>query len=173
LSLLRLGNKYLYFHTVFFPQAKDFTIMDKLRKEFPDSFIQALDIDIIYNYEHLFEILQISNLAKRRNIMCSDKIELDFLLRVMGTNQISRAIKDGGLKIGQYITFVILAKKYDVNRIYQKLVFLFGNSHDEFFTDKLILRKKIEIYKLKYNNVFINEDNTIKYLTETAALVMK
>jgi tRNA threonylcarbamoyladenosine modification (KEOPS) complex Cgi121 subunit len=147
--------------------------MDKLRKEFPDSFIQALDIDIIYNYEHLFEILQISNLAKRRNIMCSDKIELDFLLRVMGTNQISRAIKDGGLKIGQYITFVILAKKYDVNRIYQNLVFLFGNSHDEFFTDKLILRKKIEIYKLKYNNVFINEDNTIKYLTETAALVMK
>jgi tRNA threonylcarbamoyladenosine modification (KEOPS) complex Cgi121 subunit len=171
--LLRLGNKYLYFHTVFFPQDKDFTIMDKLRKEFPDSFIQALDIDIIYNYEHLFEILQISNLAKRRNIMCSDKIELDFLLRVMGTNQISRAIKDGGLKIGQYITFVILAKKYDVNRIYQKLVFLFGNSHDEFFTDKLILRKKIEIYKVKYNNVFINEDNTIKYLTETAALVMK
>jgi tRNA threonylcarbamoyladenosine modification (KEOPS) complex Cgi121 subunit len=147
--------------------------MDKLRKEFPDSFIQALDIDIIYNYEHLFEILQISTLAKRKNIMCSDKIELDFLLRVMGTNQISRAIKDGGLKIGQYITFVILAKKYDINRIYQKLVFLFGNSHDEFFTDKLILRKKIEIYKVKYNNVFINEDNTIKYLTETAALVMK
>jgi tRNA threonylcarbamoyladenosine modification (KEOPS) complex Cgi121 subunit len=171
--LLRLGKKYLYFHTVFFPQDKDFTIMDKLRKEFPDSFIQALDIDIIYNYEHLFEILQISNLAKRRNIMCSDKIELDFLLRVMGTNQISRAIKYGGLKIGQYITFVILAKKYDVNRIYQKLVFLFGNSHDEFFNDKLILRKKIEIYKVKYNNVFINEDNTVKYLTETAALVMK
>ena len=105
--------------------------------------------------------------------MCSDKIELDFLLRVMGTNQISRAIKDGGLKIDQYITFVILAKKYDVDRIYQKLVFLFGNSHDEFFTDKLLLRKKIEIYKVKYNNVFINEDNTIKYLTETAALVMK
>jgi tRNA threonylcarbamoyladenosine modification (KEOPS) complex Cgi121 subunit len=147
--------------------------MDKLRNEFPDSFIQALDIDIIYNYEHLFEILQISNLAKSRNIMCSDKIELDFLLRVMGTNQISRAIKDGGLKIDQYITFVILAKKYDVNRIYQKLVFLFGNSHDEFFTDKLLLRKKVEIYKVKYNNVFINEDNTIKYLTETAALVMK
>jgi tRNA threonylcarbamoyladenosine modification (KEOPS) complex Cgi121 subunit len=144
-----------------------------LRKEFPDSFIQALNVDIIYNYEHLFEVLQISNLAKRRNIMCSNKIELDFLLRVMGTNQISQAIKDGGLKIDQHITFVILAKKYEINRISQKLIFLFGNSHEEFLMDKIILRKKIEIYKIKYNNDFINEENTIKYLTEKAALVMK
>ena len=105
--------------------------------------------------------------------MCSHKIELDFLLRVMGTNQISRAIKDGGLNIGHYSTFVVLANKYHINKIYQKLCFLFGNSHDEFFTDKVILRKKIEIYKIKYNNDFINEENTIKFLTETAALVIK
>ena len=105
--------------------------------------------------------------------MSSHKIELDFLLRVMATNQISQAIREGGLNIGQYVTFVILAKKYDVNRIYQKLVFLFGNSHDEFFSDKVILRKKIEIYKIKYNNDFINEENTIKFLTEKAALVIK
>lgn len=173
MGFFKLANKYVYFHTVFFTQYDDFLIIDKLRKEFPDSFIQALNVDIIYNYEHLFEVLQISNLAKRRNIMCSNKIELDFLLRVMGTNQISQAIKDGGLKIDKHITFVILAKKYEINRISQKLIFLFGNSHDEFLTDKIILRKKIEIYKIKYNNEFINEENTIKYLTEKAALVMK
>ena len=132
MGFFKLANKYVYFHIVFFTQYNDFLIIDKLRKEFPDSFIQALNVDIIYNYEHLFEVLQISNLAKRRNIMCSNKIELDFLLRVMGTNQISQAIKDGGLKIDQHITFVILAKKYEINRIPQKLIFLFGNSQDEF-----------------------------------------
>jgi tRNA threonylcarbamoyladenosine modification (KEOPS) complex Cgi121 subunit len=173
LVFLKLANKYVYFHTVFFTQYNDLLIIDKLRKEFPDSFIQALNVDIIYNYKHLFEVLQISNLAQIRNIMCSNKIELDFLLRVMGTNQISQAIKDGGLKIDQHITFVILGKKYEVNRISQKLISLFGNSHDEFLTDKMILSKKIEIYKIKYNNEFINEENTIKYLTEKAALVMK
>ncbi|HEX6646572.1 MAG TPA: KEOPS complex subunit Cgi121 [Nitrososphaeraceae archaeon] len=169
----KIGNKYVYFHTVFFTQYHDFTIIDKLRKEFPDTFIQALNFDVIYNYEHLFEILRISNLAKRRNIMCSHKIELDFLLRVMGTNQISQAIKEGGVTLDQYITFVVLANKYQINKIYQKLVFLFGNSYDEVFTDKINLRKKIELYKTKYNNDFFDEENTIKFLTETAALVMK
>ena len=173
MGFFKLGNKYVYFHTVFFTQYKDFTIIDKLRKEFPDSFIQALNVDIIYNYEHLFEILRISNLAKRRNIMCSHKIELDFLLRVMATNQISQAIRDGGLNIGQYVTFVVLANKSHINKIYQKLGFLFGHSYDKFFTDKVILRKKIEIYKIKYNTDFINEENTIKFLTEKAALVIK
>jgi len=105
--------------------------------------------------------------------MCSHKIELDFLLRVMGTNQISQAIKEGGVTLDQYITFVVLANKYQINKIYQKLVFLFGNSHDEVFTDKINLRKKIELYKTKYNNDFFDEENTIKFLTETAALVMK
>ena len=171
--LFKIKNKSVYFHTVFFTQYHDFTIIDKLRKEFPDTFIQALNFTIIYNYEHLFEILRISNLAKTRNIMCSNKIELDFLLRVMGTNQISQAIKEGGVTIDQYITFVVLANKYQINKIYQKLVFLFGNSHDEVFTDKINLRKKIELYKTKYNNDFFDEENTIKFLTETGALVMK
>jgi len=172
-DFLKLGNKYVYFHTVFWARYNDLSIIYKLRKEFPNIFIQALNVDIVYNYEHLFEVLRISNLAKRRNLMCSHKIELDFLLRVIGTNQISQAIKEGGLKIDQHITFVILAKKYDINRIYQKLVVLFGNSHDKFFTDNLVLRKKIEKYKIKYKNDFINEENTLQYIIERAALVMK
>jgi hypothetical protein len=173
LVLFKIKNKSVYFHTVFFTQYHDFTIIDKLRKEFPDTFIQALNFTIIYNYEHLFEILRISNLAKTRNIMCSNRIELDFLLRVMGTNQISQALREGGISIDQYITFVVLGKKYLIDKIHEKLNFLFGNSHDEVFTDKSILRKKIELYKTKYNNNYFNEENTIKFLTEAAVLVMK
>jgi tRNA threonylcarbamoyladenosine modification (KEOPS) complex Cgi121 subunit len=173
LILFKIKNKSVYFHTVFFTQYHDFTIIDKLRKEFPDTFIQALNFTIIYNYEHLFEILRISNLAKTRNIMCSNRIELDFLLRVMGTNQISQALREGGISIDQYITFVVLGKKYLIDKIHEKLNFLFGNSHDEVFTDKSILRKKIELYKTKYNNNYFNEENTIKFLTEAAVLVMK
>lgn len=105
--------------------------------------------------------------------MCSNKIELDFLLRVMGTNQISQALREGGITIDQYITFVVLGKKYLIDKIHEKLIFLFGNSQDEVFTDKSILRKKIELYKTKYNNNYFNEENTIKFLTEAAVLVMK
>lgn len=173
MGFLKLGNKYVYFHTVFFTQYKDFTIIDKLRKEFPDTFIQALNFDVIYNYEHLFEILRISNLAKKRNIMCSHKIELDFLLRVMGTNQISQAIKEGGVKIDNYIVFVILAYRIQIEKIKQKFIDLFGNSQEEIFLDKKILLRKIERYKIKFNNKFLEEKNIIKFLRETAALITK
>jgi tRNA threonylcarbamoyladenosine modification (KEOPS) complex Cgi121 subunit len=148
-------------------------MIDKLRKEFPDIFIQGLNSDIIYNYEHIFEILKISNLAKMRNIMCSQKPELDLLLRIMGTNQISQAIREGGVKIDHYITFVVLANMRQINKINQKLSYIFGNSEDNIFTDKKILKNKIEKYKKKYNNEFFDEENTIKLLAEIAVLVMK
>ena len=169
----KIGKKYVYFHTVFFTQYNDFTIIDKLRKEFPDVFIQGINSDIIYNYEHVFEVLKISNLAKMRNIMCSQKKELDLLLRVMGTNQISQAIREGGVKIDHFITFVVLANKRQINKINQKLNFIFGNSVDHIFTDKRMLNKKIEQYKKKFNNNFFDEENTIKLLTEIAVLIMK
>ena len=105
--------------------------------------------------------------------MCSQKIELDLLLRVMGTNQISQAIREGGVKIDHYITFVVLANKQQINKINKKLNFIFGNSVDNIFIDKRMLNKKIEQYKKKYNNDFFNEENTIKLLTEIAVLVMK
>ena len=103
----RIGNKHVYFHTILLKEPHDSNIINHFRNEFPDIFIQVLNFDIVYNYEHLFEILKISTLAERRNTMCSNKIELDFLLRIVGTNQISQAIKDGGLKIDSSIVFVL------------------------------------------------------------------
>ena len=173
IRFFKLGKKYVYFHTVFFTQQNDCITIDKLRNEFPDIFIQGLNSDIIYNYEHIFEILKISNLANMRNTMCSQKIELDFLLRIMGTNQISKAIREGGVKIDHYVTFVVLANKRQINKINQKLNFIFGNSVDNIFTDKRLLKKKIEQYKKKFNNDFFDEKNIIKLLTEIAVLVMK
>ena len=122
----KIGNKYVYFHTVFLKQPHDPNMINHLRNEFPDIFIQGLNFDIVYNYEHLFEILKISTLAERRDTMCSNKIELDFLLRIVGTNQISQAIKEGGLKIDNYIVFVILAYKIQIDKIKEKLLILFG-----------------------------------------------
>ncbi len=105
--------------------------------------------------------------------MCSNKIELDFLLRIVGTNQISQAIKDGGLKIDNYIVFVILAYKMQIDKIKQKFIILFGNSEEEIFLDKIFLSRKIEKYKIRFNNNFLEEKNIIKFLKEIGALITK
>ena len=169
----KIGKKHVYFHTVFLKDANYSAIINNFRKEFPDIFIQGLNTNIVYNYEHLFEVLKISNLAERRNIMCSNKIEIDFLLRIVGTNQISQAIKEGGVKIDNYIVFVILAYKLQIEKIKQKFIDLFGNSQEEIFLDKKILLRKIENYKIKFNNKFLEEKNIIKFLREIGALITK
>ncbi len=169
----KIGNKYVYLHTVFLKQPHDSNIINHLRNEFPDIFIQGLNFDIVYNYEHLFEILKISTLAERRDTMCSNKIELDFLLRIVGTNQISQAIKEGGLKIDNYIVFVVLASKMQIDKIKEKFIILFGNSEEEIFLDKKILSRKIEKYKIRFNNNFLEEKNINKFLKEIGALITK
>jgi tRNA threonylcarbamoyladenosine modification (KEOPS) complex Cgi121 subunit len=169
----KIGNKYVYFHTVFLKEPNDSNIINYFRIEFPNIFIQGLNFDIVYNYEHLFEILKISTLAETRNTMCSNKIELDFLLRIVGTNQISQAIKEGGLKIDNYIVFVILAYKMQIEKIKKKFIILFGNSEEELFLDKKILSRKIEKYKIRFNNNFLEEKNIIEFLTEIGALITR
>ena len=67
----------------------------------------------------------------------------------------------------------VLGNKQQINKINKKLILLFGNSHDKIFTDKIVLRKKIEQYKKKYNNGYFDEENTIEFLREIAVLVMK
>jgi tRNA threonylcarbamoyladenosine modification (KEOPS) complex Cgi121 subunit len=94
-------------------------------------------------------------------------------LRIVGTNQISQAIKDGGLKIDNYIVFVVLAYKMEIDKIKQKFITLFGNSEEEIFLDKKILSRKIEKYKIRFNNNFLEEKNIIKFLKEIGALTTK
>ena len=171
MTSFKLGSKYVYVHTIYLKKIIDFNVINNLRNEFRDIFIQGVNFDVIYNYEHIFDILKISTLAKRRNTMCSNKIELDFLLRIVGTNQISPAIKEGGLKIDNYIVFVTLANKFQTNKIKQKLIILFGNSEEKIFFDKKILMTKIEKYKLKFNNNYLEEKNIVKFLKEIGALI--
>jgi tRNA threonylcarbamoyladenosine modification (KEOPS) complex Cgi121 subunit len=170
LKVCKIGKKYVYFHTVLLNKSYYFTL-DDFRKEFPGIFIQGVNFDIIYNYEHIYEILKISNFAKKRNIMCSNKIELDFLLRIVGTNQILQAINIGGLKINNYAVFVIVATRMQIDEIKQKLIGLFGNSNEEILLDNEIKKRKFEKIKRNANNSTLEEKNLIKFLNEIGALV--
>jgi len=168
--MYKIGNKYLYFHTIYLKKSYNFTL-ENFRKEFPNIFIQVVNFDIIYDYEHLYEILKISTFAKKRNIMCSNKLELDFLLRIVGTNQISKAILNGGLKIDNYAVFVILATTIQIKEIKKKLFDLFGDSKDQLYLDNEIEKRKLQKFERISNNYTLNKKNCIKFLREAGALV--
>jgi tRNA threonylcarbamoyladenosine modification (KEOPS) complex Cgi121 subunit len=168
--MYKIGNKSLYFHTIYLKKSYNFTL-ENFRKEFPSIFIQVVNFDIIYDYEHLYEILKISTFAKKRNIMCSNKLELDFLLRIVGTNQISKAILNGGLKIDNYAVFVILATTIQIKEIKKKLFDLFGDSKDQLYHDNEIEKRKLQKFKRISHDYTLNKNNCIKFLKEAGALV--
>ena len=72
--------------------------LEDLRKEFPKIAIQILSADAVYNPEHLKWVVRQSWLAKERGIMLAKRVELDILMRVAVSSQISDAIEIAGAK---------------------------------------------------------------------------
>jgi tRNA threonylcarbamoyladenosine modification (KEOPS) complex Cgi121 subunit len=85
-------------------------VIDDLRRISNKVSAQAIDANIIYGVEHLLEVLKITLESKRRRIMIAKNPETDLLLRLSYTNQISFALKYGGIKNNANCCFVIFAK---------------------------------------------------------------
>src|SRR5919197_6227546 len=88
-------------------------VIDDLRRISNKVVVQAIDANIVYGIEHLIEVLKITLESNKRRIMVAKNPETDLLLRLSYTNQISLALKYGGIKNNGNCCFVILAKDKD------------------------------------------------------------
>ena len=77
-------------------EPKDF--LETLRSKFPNTSIQIIAGEAVYNLEHLKWSVRQSWLAKNRGVMLAKRVELDLLMRIGAANQISEAIKIAGAK---------------------------------------------------------------------------
>ena len=75
-------------------------MLKSLRRQHKCLSIQAVNSDAVFGTEHALEILRIALEAEKRKIMLAKKVEMEFLLRLACTDQISEAIKRAGLKKG-------------------------------------------------------------------------
>ena len=76
----------------------DIQFIDNLRKKYPKIKFQAISSNFILNASHLKKILSLSINAEKNNILLSNKIETDILMRFAVTLQISNAISSVGIK---------------------------------------------------------------------------
>src|ERR671930_29309 len=88
-------------------------LIDDLRRISNKVSVQAVDANIVYGIEHLIEVLKITLESNKRRIMVAKNPETDLLLRLSYTNQISLALKYGGIKNNANCCFVIFAKDKD------------------------------------------------------------
>ncbi|MFB5598666.1 MAG: KEOPS complex subunit Cgi121 [Nitrososphaeraceae archaeon] len=169
----KIKGRFIYFHPFLAINHINYRqTIEELRKEFLDSKVQIINIDSFCNLDHIIEVLKISLFAEERSIMAAKKIEIDFLMRIIGTNNIGNALKIGGIKEDSYnILIAINIDIFDTYKIKKRVDVLFGPSDDKILLNKEHNRKKIESFIRKFDNDFINEKILINFLTEQAVLV--
>ena len=130
----------------------DVKFIDDLRIKYPKIKFQAVSSKFILNLSHLKKILSISINADKNNILLSNKIETDILMRFAITLQISNAISSVGIKPTSNFILIAIGNKKSFASIYSELsplcINLFLKNND------LFLKKHFNISKKHIDTVY-------------------
>ena len=130
----------------------DIKFIDDLRKKYPKIKFQAISSNFILNPSHLKKILYLSIYAEKNNILLSNKIETDILMRFAITLQISNAISSVGIKPTSNFILIAIGNKKSFASIYSELsplcINLFLKNND------LFLKKHFNISKKHIDTVY-------------------
>ena len=99
----------------------DKNYLQKIRQKFPRLTIQSISSNYILNKSHAKKIIMLSLDAKKKNILLSNKLETDILLRFAGITQISQAISNVGSKKNQNFVIIAIGKKSDFNLLFNEI----------------------------------------------------
>ena len=126
--------------------------LDDLRKKYPNVLLQAISSNFILNKSHLIKILSLSFECKKNNIMLSNKLETDILMRCALSKQISHAIKNTGIKSNNDFILIAIGNKKTLNSLYDELlpisVNMFSKNNEQF------LKKYFKITKKQLGSVY-------------------
>lgn len=95
--------------------------LETLRKQYPDLAIQGVQSKYIVSAKHAKKVINISLAARRADVLLSNKIETDILMRFAFTRQINDAIKKIGLQKGQDSILIVIGKKSSINRLFNEI----------------------------------------------------
>ena len=124
----------------------DVKFIDTLRIKYPKIKFQAVSSKFILNFSHLKKILSLSINADKNNILLSNKIETDILMRFAITLQISDAISSVGIKPNTNFILIAIGNKNSFVSLYPELsslcVNLFLKNNDIFIKKHFNISKK-------------------------------
>ena len=148
--------------------------LEDLRNVLRGVSIQALDANIVYGIEHIHEVLKITLEAINRKIIFANKAEIDLLLRLSYTNQISMAVKYGALKNGSPGRLIFFSKdKTMVAQAKSYIENMFSDKDNTIINASTIKRKMISEQIGISSNKLFDDQTFIRYLIERACLIMK
>ena len=115
-------NKKKIFVTEIIGQKKlDVTFLDGLRKKYPKIQFQAVSSKFVLNKYHLKKILELSFAASKNNVLLSNKLEIDILMRFALSSQITTAIEAAGLKQNTNFILIGIGNKQTLKKLSDEL----------------------------------------------------
>ena len=150
--VFQIGKKLVQVLEIKGTKQTDVSFLDGLRKEFPKVKLQAISSKFILNSYHLNKVLSISILSEKEDILLSNKIETDILMRFAAVQQISEAISLIGIKPSKNFILIAIGTKTDLEKISKKLnplvIDIFTKDNSAF------LKKHFKISKQQINAVY-------------------
>lgn len=101
--------------------------LEILREKYPDLVIQGIRADYVLNLEHAKKVLAVSLAAKRADVLLSNKMETDILMRFACTRQISIAITKVGLRKGMDSILVVVGKRSSADELFREIKHILRN----------------------------------------------
>ncbi|MGY5152217.1 MAG: KEOPS complex subunit Cgi121 [Candidatus Nitrosopumilus sp. bin_6a] len=147
----------------------DVKFIDSLREKYPKISLQAVSSNYILNSYHFKKIISLSIESEKNNILLSNKIETDILMRFALTTQISDAIKNVGIKPNSNFILIAIGNKKTLDSLYRELlpvsVNLFSKNYDSY------LKKHFKITKKHIDSIY-SKNPLPDILVEKAAVLL-
>jgi tRNA threonylcarbamoyladenosine modification (KEOPS) complex Cgi121 subunit len=149
--MIDIGKKLIQIVEIKGNKQIDVSFLDDLRKEFPKIKFQAISSNFVLNSYHLKKILSLSINSEKEDILLSNKLETDMLMRFAATKQIADAIVSVGIKPKNNFVLIAVSNQKMLDKLYQKLtpliieIFLKDNSS--------FLKKHFKITKKQLDSI--------------------
>ncbi len=145
-------------------------LVDMIRSQHNNVLIQAVDANAVYGEEHVLGVLRITLEAEKRNIMLTNRCEIELLIRLAGTDQISEAIRRAGLKKDVGGCFIAFSQDNEALRQFEQWI------KSEFDLNNSVLNpnedKRIRHASLLGSPAKLDNSEFLQYLLEKAAILI-
>lgn len=155
-------------------------LYDSLKSNYKDVNVTIINANLVYGFNHLNGVLKIIDEEKRRRCNIQIKnIEIEFLLRMCYTNQITKALKINQLEEqNKNFVFVLFANnKNSISNIFNTIGQIGTEANELILATEAKKSYIIDLFfkdKIKDRNIPIIKDDGkfIKFLVERAAIAM-
>ncbi len=166
---IKTGQKFIQIVEIKGDKKTDVAFLESLRKEFPKLKIQAVSSKFILNPYHLKKILTISMNSDKEDVLLSNKLETDILLRFAATTQISDAISSAGIKPKNNFVLIAIGAKTQLDKLYRQLTPLITDIFQK--DNSAFLKKQFKITKKQIDSVY-SKNPLEDLLIERAAVLI-